>query len=276
MALGLACVLLAAVLEGGGTTAQALGAARSGARSIMLQPAYLFGWVLDALGWALSLVAMRYLPLLVVQPVLATSLVVTVILNDRLLSIRPSRRSMTAIATVVVAVTVLTISAAQGEATNPPGWLALALGVCLVALVALTVRMFLVSRPVAAAIVSGLAYSLAAVATRGLHGRSSWGEIVQDPLAWLMLALSAVGALTYARALEVAGPHGVTSVTAWLWVVEIVVPSILGVEVLHDQIRPGWEVPALLALVVAIASTITLSLEAETVATRSMGEVDAA
>ncbi len=273
--LALVWVLLAAVLEGAGTTSQAIGAARAHGRNVMLQPGYLLGWLFDAAGWLLSVIAMRHLPLMVVQPILAMSLAVTVLLNIRVLSIRPSARVMTSIAAVICAVTVLAISAVGGRPAAPPSWLVYAIVVCLGILVLVTGWLYTIRRPVLSAVVSGLAYSLSAVSARGVHGKAEWESMLTEPLAWMVLGMSVVGAVSYARAVEVAGPKGVTTVTAWLWVVEIVVPSVIGVLVLGDRIRPGWDIPAVAALALAVGATTLLSATAGAGTSRPLRDVDA-
>ena len=67
-------------------------------------------------------------------------------------------------------------------------------------------------------------------------GDLGW-HVLESPLAWSVAIAGVLGTLFYARALE-RGSFG--SSTAVMWVVESLVPGIVGIEVLGDQVRDGW------------------------------------
>ncbi|MDO9378908.1 MAG: hypothetical protein Q7T56_08650 [Nocardioidaceae bacterium] len=257
--LSLAAAALSALLNGVGTVAQALAARRAGGSGIVRQRAYQVGWFLDLIGWGLSVVALRHLPLIVVQPLLATSLAVAVLLMAPVLGIRTSRRATAAVVVVVLSVAVLASSAAPARATAPPGWLAPALGLGLVLVGAGYAASRRVRHASTTAALAGLSWTVSALAARGMHGTGDWASLPLEPLAWVTVGGALVGALAFARSVEVAGADGVATVTAWLWVVQIAVPSVLGATVLGDPLRPGWTVPAVLALVAACGASIALS-----------------
>src|SRR6202158_5456583 len=52
---------------------------------------WLFGTGMTALGWPLQLLALSYVPLVVVQPALASGLIVLLLAGERLLGERPGR-----------------------------------------------------------------------------------------------------------------------------------------------------------------------------------------
>ncbi|MFY0405597.1 hypothetical protein [Solicola sp. PLA-1-18] len=255
----LAAALLSALLNGIGTVAQALAARRAGGTGIVRQRAYQVGWALDLVGWGLSVVALRHLPLIVVQPLLATSLAVAVLLMAPVLGVRTSRRASAAVVVVVLSVAVLAWSAAPGRAPAPPAWLAPALGVGLLLVAAGYAVARRVRHASTTAGLAGLSWTVSALAARGMHGTGDWVDLPSQPLAWVTVGGALVGALAFARAVEVAGEHGVATVTAWLWVVQIAVPSVLGSTLLGDPLRPGWTVPAALALVAACGASVALS-----------------
>lgn len=75
-------------------------------------------------------------------------------------------------------------------------------------------------------------------------------------MTWLVVAYGVIGAVMYARSLE-RGPIG--PATAALWVVEVVVPGLLGVAVLGDTVRPGWDLAALLGVALAVGACVVLA-----------------
>ena len=50
-------------------------------------------------------------------------------------------------------------------------------------------------------------------------------------------------------------------------VVEVVVPAAVGLWVLHDAVRPGWPVAAVVAAVLALAACVALAASPATTAT---------
>jgi hypothetical protein len=48
-------------------------------------------------------------------------------------------------------------------------------------------------------------------------------------------------------------------VAAVLWVVEVLVPGAVGVLALGDGVRPGWQIGAVIAVVVAVAGCAVLA-----------------
>ena len=272
LAYGVASVLQASAAlavardAGAGTGAgTGAGAASGSTARVLARPSYLLGLGADLLGWVLSLVAVRGLPLFAVQAVLAASLAVTVLLAARVLGARLRRRDAVAVAAVVTGSAVLAASA-RGRPAPPVGpgvavGVAAAVGVVAVAS-ALGWRRGPALGP---AVLAGTGYGLAAVAARAVHPvrpPAGWlsgpavAHLAANPLVWAVLVGNLVGTVVYARALQRAA---VGPAAAGLWVAEVVVPGALGLALLGDTVRPGWGVPALLATVAVLAAVVVLA-----------------
>jgi drug/metabolite transporter (DMT)-like permease len=65
---------------------------------------WLFGTGMTALGWPLQILALSYVPLVVVQPALASGLLVLLLAGERMLGERPGRRELLAVAAIVAGV----------------------------------------------------------------------------------------------------------------------------------------------------------------------------
>src|ERR1700730_8375767 len=65
---------------------------------------WLFGTGMTVLGWPLQILALAYAPLVVVQPALASGLLVLLLVGERLLGERPGRRELAAVAAIVAGV----------------------------------------------------------------------------------------------------------------------------------------------------------------------------
>ena len=250
-------VVLASALMGVAAIAQAVAARRVSGPAVVVHPWYLTGGALDVIGWALSLVAMRALPLLVVQTVLAASLGITVVLARVLLRVKVSRAGAAAVVVMSVAVTVVSLAGQPGPAGAPPGWFAQALWVALILSALVAVVAYRRPRVVPLAILAGVGYAGSAIGARGLEF-TAWQQLALNPVSWAIVGFALVGTFMFSRALQ-ASPDAVAPATAWLWLMEIVLPAAVGLGVLGDRVRPGWGLAALAFTGVAVGAALVLS-----------------
>lgn len=224
---------------------------------IVKHPAYLTGIALDGLAWVLSLVALASLPLFAVQSMLAGSLAVTMILAAIVLKVPLARRDWWAIGMVTCGLLAVGISSGSESPSPPPAGFRIALGVAAALIIACAAVTYRRRTPIMHAVLGGLGFSGAALAGRALaaeHPR--FPALLASPTVWILLALGIAGAVLYARALEV-GTVG--TATAVLWVIEVVVPGLLGVVLLGDCVRPGFLALALGGVLAAIVGCVVLA-----------------
>jgi hypothetical protein len=255
MTLALVAALVGMVGYGVGSVLQALGAARASGPAVLRHPAYLAGLGCDAVAWVASLVALRYLPLFVVQSLLAGSLGVTVLLGRVVLRTRLRARDGAAVAVVAVALAVIAGAAGTQSAQPAPAGFTVAMLLTLLGTVVVGAALYGRSGSLPLAALAGAAFSGAALCARAMPGPIGWALLV-EPLALGVVAFGVVGAVAYARSLE-RGPVG--PATAVLWVIEVVVPGAVGLAVLGDTVRAGWALPAGLAVVAACAACVVLA-----------------
>lgn len=257
MILALAAAVGAAVGYGVSTVMQAVATRRASGLAAVRQPLVLGGFAIDGASWLLSLLALDHLPLFVVQAVLASSLVVVVLLAARVLGARLRRVDRGAMGVTVAALVVLAAGAGEQPAPPPPAGFTPVMLAAAGVLALATVAAYRSGPPVLLAVLGGLGYSGAAVAARGAHASGGLLDTIWQPLALVIVACGAVGALAYLRALE-RGPVG--AVAAVVSVLEGLVPGAVGVLVLDDTVRAGWAVPVLLAVAAAVVACGVLAL----------------
>lgn len=234
----IAAAVVSALLYGVASVAEAAGARVSSAPSALVRsPVYLAGLACDGAAWLLSLVALARLPLFVVQPVLTASLVVTAVLGAVWLKARLGREAIGWGCVLLTALVELVWCAGDEHPTaaSTPLRLALVIGavVCAVAVVLCRNRGAAVL-----AVIAGLAFSGAAIGARILT--TDLGSLIREPVVYAIVVFGVMGGWAYAAALE---RGHVTSVTATLWAVEVVVPTVIGLALLGDTVRPGsWPV----------------------------------
>ena len=258
--MGLIAAALAAIAYAGGSVLQSRGAlGRGSARELARSPYYLAGLGLDAIGWVLTLVALRDLPVYVVQAVLASSLAFTVLIAWLWLKTGLRTRDVTAIGALAVALAVVGIAGREQPAPPLGGDVALVLTVAGVVVTALVVLALVVPRrtsSAALAVLSGLAYSGTALAARAVQIRSPLWHTLASPLPWIVAATGIAGTVAYAASLE---RGAVGPATALLWAVEVVVPAVVAIPLLGDGVRAGWTVPLIVAVAVVVAASGVLA-----------------
>jgi hypothetical protein len=246
-----------------GSILQAVGARRSTSTVRALgHPLYLIGVALDLVAFAGSMVALQELAVYLVESVLAGSLAVTVVAARIFLKARLRNRDIMAVLVSVAALTVLAMSAGPQEtvaATDGLRWLLCSAAAGLVVIGWGATK---TGSPGAVAAVAGLALGGAALAGRALPMPGGTGvggtalAIATEPLVWALLVFAVGGMVLYTHALQ----HGqVGPVTAVLWIAEVIAPSAVALAILGDTVRPGWELPAMIAGLVTVGAAVLLA-----------------
>jgi drug/metabolite transporter (DMT)-like permease len=256
-----------AICYGAGSVLQARGARtveqsegvdpRLLARLVRSAP-FVFGLGLDTLGFALQLLALRRLPLFVVQTAVASNLAVTAIGAALVLRERLGWREWSAVGAVCGGLALLGISAGSEGAKPVPYGLYAGLAVTLVALLALVLGTRLHphwARPALLGAGAGLAFGVVALATRAVPSLAL-PELFARPSLYLAIVGGPLAFLLYATALQAGS---VTAATAALVVGETLIPAVVGIALLGDRSRPGTAGLAVAGFVLAVAGSLALS-----------------
>ena len=227
-------------------------------RWLVTQPRYLGGLVVDGLGWATTVVALRYLPVFVVQAVLGGAIALTA-LGARVVYGSALRRvDRLACAACVAGLVLVAASAGPDRPADPSSSAELALGAAAIVLVVALVVAWRAGRAWPLALVAGLGFGGSSVAVRAVHltvGESLVG-LLETPSLYLVVVFGVVGLVAYSRSLERAN---LARVTAILLVTEVTVPGLAGIVLLGDSVRPGWWAAMGAGLVLAVAGVVVLA-----------------
>jgi hypothetical protein len=254
----------AALCYGASAVFQAAAVARSGRTDLggvgrlAGDPRYLGGLVLVAGGFLLSVVAIRALPLFVVQAGRASSLGVTAALAALLLGVRLRRSETLALGGVALGLVAVALAATpQGPADVPEAvrWTVLAAAVVLAALTVAAAR----TRPSAAAAalvaaLAGCSFAVLALAARVL-GPITLPGVLTDPSAYAGGVAAAAGLLGGALALQ---RGTVVAVTTTMVATEAALGSLLGLTV-GDRPAAGLAWLAAAGFVVTVGSALMLA-----------------
>ncbi|MDH6707449.1 drug/metabolite transporter (DMT)-like permease [Kitasatospora sp. MAA19] len=267
MLLGLTTALVATVCFGFGAVFQARGArsapradrVRAGLLAALVRSwEFLLGTALDIVGFGLSIVALRSLPLFLVQAVTNASLAVTALAAVWLLGARLRRGDVAGILAVVVGLTLLALGSGREGREYAPAvfhWALLATTALMLLLTLILVRRAGTVAAAGLGLLAGVGFGVTSLAVRVLDA-SSPAAVLTDPAAYALAAGGLGGYLAYALALQ---RGTVTAATAAGTVAETFGPALVGVAALGDAARPGFEWCALAGFAVAVGGTFLLS-----------------
>jgi hypothetical protein len=105
-------------------------------------------------------------------------------------------------------------------------------------------------------VVSGLGYGGTAICARALEAEVGVGDLLRDPLTWAIIPYGILGIAFYAAALE---RGSVAVATASQYASETVLPSVIGLLVLGDRAREGWEVVAGAGFLITVGAAVVLT-----------------
>ncbi len=257
--------LLAAVGAMIGNTVAALWEARGSrlaryGRGLWLQPWFLAGLVADVLAWGLTVVALRFLPVFAVQAILAGAIALTTLADNGWSPWNLVRRERIGVVAVLAG---LVLVAGSAEPDRPAPLPAAATPILLVSfglLVVVAPFVWRSGRPMLLAFLAGLGFGGTALAVRAVHpGPVSWGslgDLLRDPLVYAVVVMGVLGVVAFAGALR---DGAVGTATAVLSVTEVVVPGLVGLVLLGDKIRPGFVVPAVIGVALALGGVLMLT-----------------
>jgi drug/metabolite transporter (DMT)-like permease len=267
MTLGLLATLAAAVCYGVASVLQAI-AARAAPQTRGVDPRlllrllgrgpFLGGILLDIAGFASEFMALRTMPVFLVQAAMASNLAVTALVAVPVLKARLRPREWAAVAAVCAGLAMLAASSgAEGSAPIGADFRPALLG-CVVVLAALGFAAGRLRDPARSAVlglVAGLAFGVVALAVRALPDLSP-AHLVRDPASYALVGAGVVAFLFFATGLQ----RGAVTVTTGAMVVgETLAPAAVGVLVLGDHTRPGLAPVAVAGFVVALAGTLALA-----------------
>ncbi len=276
MILALACALVAAVGYGLGTVLQAAGARRAAVAEhldVMLmarlarQLPYLGGLALDAVAFIAALVALRTLPLFVVQAAVAASIGVTALTAVRVFGFRLRAPDKLAIGALIFGLGLLCVSARGQRAAHltPFAGRLLLLGVVVVAAGGVVAARRRDSHAgVALAACAGLGFAGTAIAGRAVHLPTPAWHVVGQPAAIALVLYGVCGMLMFASALQ---RGSITGTSATMFAVQTIVPAIVGLLALGDRTRPHFELIAVIGFGLTLGASLSLARYTEAVET---------
>lgn len=263
---GLAGAFAAAVAYGASTVLQAIAARRATVRArldprllaqLFRSAPYIAAMFVELVGFLLVLVALRTQPLFVVSAISASSLAWTAVLAAVFLGARLQARDWAALIVVSCGLVLLGISA-QPE---PPGgvsaafrWAVLVGVGVVIAVSAAAVRTD--AQPFTLGVLAGLALSASTISVRDIPHVRHVDRLLLHPSVYTIVVAGLAGLLISAQAFQ---RGSVTGTTAAIVATTTLLPSAVGLALLHDHPRHGYGPIAAAGFAVTLAGALALA-----------------
>ncbi len=264
--LGLAAALGSAICYGISSTLQAVSARRAPAtpgvdpRLLLFlgrQVLFLAALALDMVGFVGQVVALRSVPIFLVQAVQAGSIAVTALAATAVFGVRLRGAEWAAVATVIAGIVALGLSAGpEGGAPGTGFGLALLGGVVILAVIGFGAGRL--ADPTGAAVlggVAGLGFGVVALGVRAVPSLAP-GPLLTNPASYAVAGGGVLAFLFFSTGLQ---RGAVTAVTSAMVVGETVLPGILGVALLGDRTRDDAAWLAVVGFALAVGGAVRLA-----------------
>jgi drug/metabolite transporter (DMT)-like permease len=270
LALGIICAIGASALYNTSIALQALEAREVGQEHalrvsligrLIRNPRWLVATLIGLLGWPLEIVALLLAPLTVVQPCLASGLVLLLWLGVTRLGERPGRREYGAVAAIVAGVGGIAWAAPERSTTNAGTVpIAIALGLVAIPIVApYVLRGWRNAAGTLAVVAAGFGYAWTAIASKLLTDELSTGSLIVAAV-WLGTAAASEG-LALLSEMSALGRRPATRVAPVMFAVQVVVPVILAPLIFEESWSgtPGGGAALVVAILLVLFGVVSLA-----------------
>jgi drug/metabolite transporter (DMT)-like permease len=270
LALGIICAIGASALYNTSIALQALEAREVGSEHalrasligrLIRNPRWLLATLIGLLGWPLEIAALLMAPLTVVQPCLASGLVLLLFLGVTRLGETPGRREYGAVAAIVLGVAAIAWAAPERTTSNA-GAVPIAIALALVTIPVIAPYVVR-GRPNAAGtlavVAAGFGYAWTAIASKLLTDELSAGSLLVAAV-WLATA-AASEAIALLSEMSALGRRPATRVAPVMFAVQVMVPVILAPLIFEESWSdtPGGGAGLVVAILLILSGVIALA-----------------
>jgi drug/metabolite transporter (DMT)-like permease len=270
LGLGIICAIGASALYNTSIALQALEARNVGQEHalrvsligrLIRNPRWLIATLIGLLGWPLEILALLMAPLTVVQPCLASGLVLLLWLGVTRLGEKPGPREYGAVGAIVLGVAGIAWAAPERTTSNA-GTLPIAIALAVIT-IPVVLPYLMRGRPSAAGtlaiVAAGFGYAWTAIASKLLTDELSSGSLWVAAI-WLATAAASEGVALLSE-MSALGRRPATQVAPVMFAVQVVVPVILAPLIFEESWSgtPGGGAVLVAAVLLAIAGVIALA-----------------
>jgi drug/metabolite transporter (DMT)-like permease len=270
LALGIICAIGASALYNTSIALQALEAREVGHEHalrasligrLVRNPRWLLATLIGLLGWPLEIAALLLAPLTVVQPCLASGLVLLLWLGVTRLGERPGRREYGSVGAIVLGVAGIAWAAPERTTSNA-GAVPIAIALVLVTIPVVApyvVRGRANAAGTMAVVAAGFGYAWTAIASKLLTDELSAGSLLVA-VVWLATAAASEG-IALLSEMSALGQRPATRVAPVMFAVQVVVPVILAPLIFEESWSgtPGGGTALVVAIGLVLVGVVSLA-----------------
>jgi len=222
---------------------------------------YIVGLVLDFFSWLLALYAVQRLPLFVVQPIIACSVIFTVLIEHYLFKKRLSLKFGLYLITIVLGLIMIALVAEPEKAIFIQHSLRWVIILSPILLTIIGLYFAKIQKQYAAfflAGITGLAFGGIAIAGRALVFHHNLINLFFHPLIWAIIGYGLLGILFLTIALQRASA---SAINATVIVCETIIPIIFGLVFFGDHPKHHLWYVVILGIILTISGTILITLK---------------
>jgi len=228
---------------------------------LVRNPRWLLATLIGLLGWPLEIAALLLAPLTVVQPCLASGLVLLLWLGVTRLGERPGRREYGAVAAIVIGVGGIAWAAPERTTSNA-GTVPIAIALALVAIPIVApyaLRGWRNAAGTLAVVAAGFGYAWTAIASKLLTDELAAGSLAVA-VVWLATAAASEG-LALLSEMSALGRRPATRVAPVMFAVQVMVPVILAPLIFGESwsATPGGGAALVVAILLVLAGVVSLA-----------------
>jgi drug/metabolite transporter (DMT)-like permease len=270
LALGIICAIGASALYNTSIALQALEAREVGhehalraslIRRLIRNPRWLIATLIGLLGWPLEIAALLLAPLTVVQPCLASGLVLLLFLGVTRLGETLGRREYGSVGAIVLGVAGIAWAAPERTTSNAG---AVPIAIALVLVTIPVVAPYLARGRASAAgtlavVAAGFGYAWTSIASKLLTDELSAGSLLVAVI-WLATAAASEG-IALLSEMSALGQRPATRVAPVMFAVQVVVPVVLAPLIFEESwsATPGGGAALVVAILFILAGVVSLA-----------------
>jgi drug/metabolite transporter (DMT)-like permease len=228
---------------------------------------YVFGLLLAIFGYALSFVALRVLPLFLVQSVIAASVVVTAFGEQLILHKRLNKQTYIALGAIIVGLVFLSISAVSGRAKVSHQSISDLVAILPLPLAFIGVLFIYLRSKISALIlaaIGGLLYGNTSTIARIFSYPHPLWKLIENPLLYGLIASAILGQYFFTIALQ---RTTATKSNAIMITLQTFGPAIFGLLFFDDKIRSGFAGLVLFGSLLVIIGSAATAVDESPIAT---------
>jgi drug/metabolite transporter (DMT)-like permease len=222
--------------------------------------AYVIGIILDLCAWVLTLIAVHNLPLFIVQPIIACSVIITLVIEHYVFKHKLSPRFIGSVGVILLGLILLAIVSTPEKSQAISSSLKLIIILSPVLLVILGSIFSKIQKhysTFALAALSGIAFGGVSIAGRVLVVKSPYLHIICSYLMLSIIAYGLIGIMYFTMALQRAQA---SVISATMIACETIVPIVIGIAYLGDHPKHNLWALVYIGIVLTLIGTILISL----------------